>query len=315
MIAFSLGNFDVYRYGLFYLLSFLIGYAFLFFVGKKINQQPDDPLQTNWAQQIDWRKQTNWNKTPFKTPLFAAYPWVKKLLGEWLDNLMLSLIAWVVIWWRLWWVLFYNFQYYLQDPGEIFSLQQWWMAFLWGALWVLIALLIIKKIYKLSWKEFLIVFDLLLLIVPVGIILGRFWNFLNQELYGIPVINALATSSLGNSLENIGILHVYPKVDTLLRRNTNFLSIFFEWIIVLLAVRSQARKNIKNWFRKPWNIVILFTLLYSISRFFLEYIRVDSQSEFIWSLTITQRWMVCIWVILGCYWIWKMNKKRTRGEI
>jgi len=50
---------------------------------------------------------------------------------------------------------------------------------------VSIAFLIFKKVKKLSWTEVLLLFDCILAIVPFGIMIGRFGNFLNQELYGI----------------------------------------------------------------------------------------------------------------------------------
>lgn len=39
----------------------------------------------------------------------------------------------------------------------------------------------------MSRKEFLVLFDVILVVVPLGIFFGRFGNFLNQELYGIAI--------------------------------------------------------------------------------------------------------------------------------
>ncbi|MBP6086557.1 prolipoprotein diacylglyceryl transferase [Patescibacteria group bacterium] len=65
------------------------------------------------------------------------------------------------------------------------------MSFIGGIIGVIIAIFFVERMYKLSRKEFFIIFDLLLLIVPIGIVLGRIGNFLNQELYGIVVPEAL----------------------------------------------------------------------------------------------------------------------------
>ncbi len=92
------------------------------------------------------------------------------------------------------------------------------MSFIGGIIGVLIAILVIDRLFKLSRKELFIIFDLLLVVVPVGIILGRFGNFLNQELYGILAPTWLPT----------WLTHVYPKIDTLPRVNTNLLALMFE---------------------------------------------------------------------------------------
>ena len=39
----------------------------------------------------------------------------------------------------------------------------------------------------MSRKEFLVLFDVILVVVPLGIFFGRFGTFLNQELYGIAI--------------------------------------------------------------------------------------------------------------------------------
>ena len=83
---------------------------------------------------------------------------------------------------------------------------------------VIIAILILDKIYRLSRKELFIIFDLLLVIVPIGIILGRYGNFLNQELYGI-----VAPSWWPQTLT-----HTYNAVDALPRVNTNLLALLLE---------------------------------------------------------------------------------------
>ena len=66
MIAFSIGSFNVYRYGLFYLASFLIGYGFLWYIGKLAKEQ--------------------------KIPFLQRYPKVIQLISENLDDLMLGVV-------------------------------------------------------------------------------------------------------------------------------------------------------------------------------------------------------------------------------
>ena len=52
---------------------------------------------------------------------------------------------------------------------------------------VTIALAGFARKKKFNFREIVLLFDILLAIVPFGIMVGRIGNFLNQELYGIVV--------------------------------------------------------------------------------------------------------------------------------
>jgi len=65
------------------------------------------------------------------------------------------------------------------------------MSFIGGMLGVTISLAIVSWRRKLRFKEIVVLFDLVLAIVPFGIMLGRIGNFLNQELYGVVVSDRL----------------------------------------------------------------------------------------------------------------------------
>lgn len=254
MIAFSLWSIHIYRYGIFYLLTCIIGYGFLWRVGKK-----------KW---------------------FAKHTGIQNLLTQWLDDLILATIIGVLIGGRLGHVFLYDWQYYQQHWTEIFAVWHGGMSFIGGIIGVIIAIFVVEKLYKLSRKEFFIIFDLLLVVIPLGIIMGRVGNFLNQELYGIVVPYHLLW------LQDAWLTHIYTNVDTYVRFNTNFLAAFFEglciWIIVLILFWQQRRTQ--KW--RPWRITVTFVILYSVVRFALEYLRQDSQYEYIGSLTTTQWFMI-----------------------
>lgn len=69
-------------------------------------------------------------------------------------------------------------------------------------------------------------FDLMLIFVPLGIFFGRFGNFLNQELYGIPVSEL--PNWMNQLFSSLGLVHQYSQVDELQRVNTNFIAMLFE---------------------------------------------------------------------------------------
>ena len=267
MVAFSIFWWDIYRYWIFYLIWFILAYIFLYII---------------------WKKQ-----------IFHKFPNLQKLLTKDLESLFIILILWVLIWWRLWHVLIYDFQYFLNSPIDIIKIWQWWMSFIWWLIWVLIWVIILLRKKKFSLKEAIILLDLLAGILPLCIALWRLWNFLNQELYWIIFNNPFSRTEWTIwTLTSLWFLHIYDKIDSSLRINTNLLSIIFEWILLFITLFIILIKQINNGKRKIWKISMIFLLRYSIIRFILEYVRQDSQSEFIWPFTKSQRFFI-IFIIAG----------------
>ena len=270
MVAFSFFWINIYRYWIFYLIGFILAYCFLLFVWKK--------------------------------KYFHKFPKLQNLLENDLETLFIILILWVLIWWRLGHVLIYDFQYFINNPIDILKIRQWWMSFIWWILWVVlwVTLFIWKK--KFSRKEYIILLDLLCCILPLCITFWRLWNFLNQELYWIIFNNPFwRTESTVSTLTSLWFLHIYDKIDSSLRINTNLLSIIFEWILLFITLIVIFIKQIKNDRRKIWKIWVIFLLRYSIIRFLFEYFRQDSQSEFVWPFTRSQRFFIIFiitWIII-----------------
>ena len=267
MIAFSIFWINVYRYWIFYLIGFVLAYSFLYFIWKK--------------------------------KYFHKFPKLQDLLENDLESLFIILILWVLIWGRLWHVLIYDFQYFANNPLDIFKIWQWGMSFIGWILWVILWVTIFIWKKKFSWKEFMVLLDLLCCILPLCIAFWRLWNFLNQELYWIIFSNPFwRTEWTIWTLTSLWFLHIYDKIDTSLRINTNLLSIIFEWILLFITLIIIFVKQIKKDKRKIWKIWINFLLRYSIIRFLFEYLRQDSQSEFSWPFTRSQRFFI-IFIIVG----------------
>lgn len=256
MVAFSLWVVKIYWYWIFYLVTFVIGYAFLRRVGKKRIYEQFDNAQL--------------------------------LLTHGIDDIILATVVGILLWGRFGEVVIYNWEYYSTHLSEIIAVWHGGMSFIGGIIGVIIAILIVDRLFKLTKKELFIIFDVLLVIVPIGIILGRFGNFLNQELYGI-----VAPTRFPSILT-----HVYPQIDAEVRINTNLISLILEWVLIfILNLRSFIYQYITKKIT-PGRITITFILLYSVIRFFLEYLRQDSQSEFLWPLTTTQ-WFMVLFFIFG----------------
>jgi phosphatidylglycerol---prolipoprotein diacylglyceryl transferase len=96
---------------------------------------------------------------------------------------MIALIAGIILGGRLGHVIIYNLNYYSHHLIEIIQIRKGGMSFIGGMIGVAVSLILVARTHKIPQQEMNIVLDLVLLIVPVGIFLGRIGNFLNQELY------------------------------------------------------------------------------------------------------------------------------------
>jgi len=271
MVAFSIFGKNIYWYGIFYLVWFVITYIFLYLL--------------------------------WKSKILSRYPKLQDFLRKNIDDLMIALIIWVLIGGRLWEVFIYEWDYFSQNPCEIIKVWHGGMSFFGWMIWVILSLFFLFKIKKLEWKDFILFLDCIVFIVPIGIILWRFGNYLNQELYWLVVPEWFwwFSDNVVSLLTNLNIFHVYPKVDSFLRVNTNFISIFFEWFVLFLFIFLVSLKQIKQKNIKIWLNSSVFLVFYSLFRFFIEYLRVDSQSQMIWIFTTSQRlflWLFFIWFIM-----------------
>jgi phosphatidylglycerol:prolipoprotein diacylglycerol transferase len=78
-------------------------------------------------------------------------------------------------------VAFYQPGYYLANPGQILAVWQGGMAFHGGLLGVVLAVVVFSALRGIRWLS---VADVLCMVTPVGLLLGRIANFINAELWG-----------------------------------------------------------------------------------------------------------------------------------
>ena len=267
MIAFTLWPITVYRYGIMYLLGFIAAYTRFWYIGKR-----------RW---LEW------------------FPWVHRILTQKLDNLFIAIVLAVLVGGRLWHVFIYDRSYFVENPLKIFAVNEWGMSFIGGIVWVSLIMTVLLRVWKVSRKERLALFDVIVSIVPFGIMVGRIGNFLNQELYGIVYdsVRRGFSSSTQQFLESLNILYVYSNIDEQLRVNTNFLASFSEWFLLLVVLQWAFWISYK---KKPRAGMLtgLFLAWYSLVRFILEFIRQDSQFEIERFLSRSQ-WFFVLFFIVG----------------
>lgn len=271
MVAFELFWLQVHRYGIFYAITFLWGYFFLYRL---------------------WKKQ-----------FFTHYPKVHKLLTDGVDDLVLFALTGVIFWWRLGHVFLYQPAYYLQNLGEIARIDQWWMSFIWWVVWVIIALLVLKRVRKMSWQDFAVLWDIILCIVPVGIFLWRIGNWLNQELPGKPLDQL--SQWWQDFFRSTWLTTLYDSIDQQPRVFTNMIQAWLEWLLLIIVTNGLLFWRFVRRRLRPWVISWWFFVLYAWWRFFVEYFKQMPTSEYRWTLSITQR--VMLWFAL--FWVFLLQKK------
>lgn len=283
MIAVDLGFIKIYRYGIFYAISFIAGYYLLKYLAKYIYAHHNNELKTA-----------------------SLY----RQIYEDIDNIIVYIAVGVIAGGRLGEVLIYNLSYYFANPIKILAVQDGWMSFVGGYIWVMLAIFYYKRQKKFSFDEILAVFDLIVLVLPMWIVLGRWWNYLNQELIGqtINSINQKYThfGALGNlsinpeTCLNRWFCHIYPRIDTQIRLNNNLfealLEGFLTGIVGIYIWIKKYRYNIK-----PGLITGIFMVIYSIWRIIMESFRDNPPSEYIYGLLKSQLWM--IWFFLFGIWL------------
>tara|TARA_B110001452_G_scaffold204716_1_gene174689 strand:+ start:269 stop:1048 length:780 start_codon:yes stop_codon:yes gene_type:complete len=186
------------------------------------------------------------------------------------DDFITYLIIGIVLGGRLGYALFYNLGYYLEYPLEILMVWNGGMSFHGGLIGVLAAAQLFAKKHAIDKFVFL---DLVSLVAPIGIFLGRVANFVNSELYGKP-------TELPWSVK-------FKLIDDINRHPSQLYEAFFEGIILFFILRFFLKKN---YLERPGLISSLFIIFYSLFRFLIEFFREpDSQVGYlILNLTLGQ---------------------------
>ena len=143
------------------------------------------------------------------------------------DDLITYLIIGVILGGRLGYILFYNLDYYLNNLNEVLMLWKGGMSFHGGVIGVVISTILFSKKHNINPFTFL---DLIAVVAPIGIFLGRVANFLNSELYGKET--------------EVPWSVIYPKIDNLTRHPSQIYEAIFEGLILFLILNLLVKKNL-----------------------------------------------------------------------
>lgn len=174
-----------------------------------------------------------------------------------LDSLVLWVISGVVIGGRLGYVILYAPGYFFDHPLEIFAVWNGGMSSHGGFAGVILSLILFSKRNSVP---LLALADCIVIPTAIGLAFGRMGNFINGELYGI-------VSSLPWAMEFPGALGLrHPLQLYAVLKNLSIAGLCF------LFLRSAGKEY-------PGKVSALFLILYSISRFALEFLRQQQYSS------------------------------------
>ncbi len=168
------------------------------------------------------------------------------------DDLITYLIISIIIGGRIGYVIFYNFQFFFENPFEIFKIWQGGMSFHGALLGIIIGTLIFTFKEKI---QSLFLLDIIACVAPVGIFLGRIANFINGELVG--------------KVSNVPWSVIFPEIDNLPRHPSQLYEAFLEGIVLFIILNKFINK--KNY--KIGHCSILFLIFYGTFRIFAELFR------------------------------------------
>ncbi len=178
----------------------------------------------------------------------------KLLTNFQIDKFFVWAVIGVILGGRIGYVLFYQTNLFFKNPIYIFQIWNGGMSFHGG----LIGIIISTYFYSIKNNvNFFYLSDLISLVAPIGLFLGRISNFINTELYG--------------RITDFPFAIIYPQIDQYPRHPSQLYESFFEGIILFLICYIYFVKKSKQY--KIGIISALFLIFYSLFRFIIEFLR------------------------------------------
>ncbi len=188
----------------------------------------------------------------------------KQLNLECFNDLILLILIFSIFFARLWFVIL-SWDYFKNNLTEIPMIWLGGQSIHGGIFGAIFATLMFSKIRKVSFYAYI---DVIAVVTPLGQAIGRWGNFFNNEAFGRPVQDHFFIPIW----LNIPIHYRPEKYLSYKFFHPTFLyESFFDLILFVFLYR-----NCLAWSNRPGKCFWFYLFGYSIIRFFLEFIRVDS---------------------------------------
>ena len=210
-----------------------------------------------------------------------------------IDNFFIWAVVGIILGGRVGYVLFYQTAFFLKNPIYIFEIWNGGMSFHGGLFGIVISIYIFCKINEII---FFYLSDLVAVVAPIGLFLGRIANFINTELIGRPT--------------DFYITIIYPTIDNVPRHPSQIYEALFEGILLFIILFIYFIK--KNKLQNHGIVTGLFLIIYSTVRFFIEFLREpDSHLGLFYNFLSMGQILSIPLLILGIFFIRYNGYKRS----
>jgi len=223
-------------------------------------------------------------------------------------NLTFYLIIFGLIGDRLYYVV-YAWNYYAQNWLDIFKIWQGGLAIHGAMIAGLLVIYFYCRHHKLNpW----LTADIMVVALALAMAIGRWGNYFNQELFGLPTNLAwgIPIKPENRPAQFLNITYFHP---TFLYES---LSNFFIFIILFIWHKIRLSKiKIPGQIQNAGIIAVFYFILYSLSRFGNEFLRID-YSPYIFGLRWAQFFslvIICGSFIMLLIWALRKIKLKTAG--
>lgn len=191
--------------------------------------------------------------------------------------------------------IFLELPYYLKNPLQIIKIWEGGLAIHGGIIAGVIVLIVFARKNQLSFWKLGAIFAPG---IALGQAIGRFGNWFNQELFGLPTNLpwGIPIPLMKRPLEFISFEYFHP---TFLYESLGSLL-----IAILLVIIIKRNNNLSDVLSQK--VVLLYLFLYSWLRFLLEFIKVDRAPEF-----VGLRWPQIISLLIICLVVFIYQKRKN----
>ena len=201
-----------------------------------------------------------------------------------IDKFFIWAIIGVILGGRIGYVFFYQTNLFFTKPTYILEIWNGGMSFHGGLIGMILSIYLFSLKYKI---QFFYLSDLVSLVAPIGLFLGRISNFINTELYG--------------RVTDFPLAIIYPLIDNNPRHPSQLYEAFFEGIILFIILLFYFSNKPKKYI--IGNISGLFLIFYSIFRFLIEYLREPDYHLGLVFYYFSMGQLLCIPFLLAGIWI------------
>lgn len=213
-----------------------------------------------------------------------------------MDDMIMWAIAGIILGGRIGYCLFYKPDYYAAHPTQILHVWEGGMSFHGGFIGFITAFYIFCKRYDIPYLKLM---DLMAVVAPIGIGLGRLANFINGELWG-----RVTDSPLGM---------IFPTGGELPRHPSQLYEATLEGF--LLLVLMFALLKLTRLRERTGALIGVFLLGYGCARITCEFFREpDAQLGFLWLGATMGQLLSVPMVALGISFIIRAKKIMGHGS-